>query len=187
MDSILDFIQTKLEIYFHQKFGPQGAVIGFLASGNWDPLTFSDNQTTILLVNIEEEKVMRPDNLYQATRGDGSTVRANPEIRLNLYMLFVAKNNDYKEAWKQLHAVIAFFQGHKLFNPTNSPDIPEGIQQLVFELNTPSFSEQNEIWSALKAPYHPSVLFKVRSIFIQEESASTSVEIDNVSLNLGNS
>ncbi len=185
MDKILDFIRGKIEIYLQQKFGQDGSAIGYLASGNWDPLSFTDNQTTILLLNIEEDKVMRPDNFYAATDHTGKMIPNFPEIRLNLYFLFVAKNNDYKEAWKQLSAVISFFQTYRVFSKENAPDLPEEVHKLSFELVTLNFSEQNEVWSALKVPYHPSVMFKARSVTVQTVPADLRADIQIVQPNIG--
>ena len=36
--------------------------------------------------------------------------------------------------------------------------------KLVMELITLPFSEQNEVWSSLRVPYHPSVLYKAKMI-----------------------
>ena len=185
MDRILDFIKNQIEIYLQQKFGQDGSAIGYLASGNWDPLTFTDNQTTILLINVEEDRVMRPDHLYSAKDAEGNKIAAPPELRLNLFILFVAKNNDYKEAWKQLSAIISFFQQKRLFTPENAPELPDDVQTLVFELTTLSFSEQNEVWSALKAPYHPSVMFKVRTVTVQSLPADLRTNIEIIQPNIG--
>jgi hypothetical protein len=185
MDKILDFIKGKIDIFLQQKFGQGSSGIGFLATGNWDPLVFSDNQVTILLINVEEERTMRPPQLHATKDYQGKLIAANPDFQLNLYFLFVAKNNDYKEAWKQLFAIIEFFQTNRSFSPENTPDLPDEVNKLHFELVTLSFSEQNEVWSALKVPYHPSVMFKARSIFIQSSPADLSAEIEIIQTTIG--
>lgn len=185
MDKILEFIRGKIEVFLQQKFGQNTSGIGFLASGNWDPLTFSDNQTTILLINVEEERTMRSDKLFSTKNQAGNTLVSNPEFRLNLYFLFVAKNNDYKEAWKQLFAIIEFFQANRFFDENNTPDLPDVVAKLTFELTTLSFSEQNEIWSALKVPYHPSILIKARSVVIQTAPADLGADVEVIRTNIG--
>ena len=44
------------------------------------------------------------------------------------------------------------------------------------ELTTLPFAEQNEVWSALRTTYHPSVLYKVKMVvFKDEETVATPV------------
>ena len=93
-------------------------------------------------------------------------------------LLLVSKfSTDYIESLKQLTAVVTFFQNNRLFRPQTHPDLPEQIPQLSLELVTLSMSEQNELWSALKVAYHPSVVYKVRLLYIQTEETDLSIEI----------
>ena len=177
MDRILEFIRTKLETRLVFRFGLTNTGIGYHNSTDWDPMTFQNNQISLLLVNIEEEKLMRPDHLYKRKNEAGKLNEVQPELRLNLYLLMVAKFSDNREAWKQLHEVIAYFQAHPFFNADNAPDIPQDVHKLVLELVSMSFSEQNEIWSTLKAPYHPSVLYKIRALIVQEEEISKAATV----------
>lgn len=67
--------------------------------------------------------------------------------------------------------IIQYFQHNRRFNQHNAPTLDEEIEQLVMELTTLPFSEQNEIWNALRSPYLPSVLYKVRMIVFRDEEA----------------
>ena len=162
-------------------------MVDFLASGNWDPLSFADNQLTLLCVNIEEERTMRPDDLYRRNGIDGKPLDVHPEIRLQLYLLFVAKFNDYKEAWKQLFAVIKHFQRNRFFRASTHPDLPDDLEQLVMELVTLPFSEQNELWSALKVTYHPSVLYRAELVMIQDDEVEMAPEVREIQNEVGQS
>jgi hypothetical protein len=88
---------------------------------------------------------------------------------LNLYVLFVARFKEYQDALYNLSRIIRYFQSHRLFNAQNAPALPEGIDQLVLELTTLPFAEQNEVWNALRTTYHPSLLYKVKMVVFQEE------------------
>jgi len=72
-------------------------------------------------------------------------------------------------ALQQLSRVVRYFQNHRVFTRENSPELNEKIPQLVLELITPSFSEQNEIWGALRVSYQPSALYKVRMVVFPDE------------------
>jgi hypothetical protein len=39
------------------------------------------------------------------------------------------------------------------------------------ELVTSPFSEQNEVWNALRTTYHPSVMYRVRMIIPEDEKS----------------
>ena len=64
-----------------------------------------------------------------------------------------------------------------MLNHLNAPELSENIEQLVMELVTLPFSEQNEVWSSLRVTYHPSVLYKVKMVVFQDEDAVGMPEI----------
>ena len=143
-----------------------------------DAVSFKADAVSMLLVRIEEESILRQPDLYSRVAADGSHLRVEPEIRMNLCVLFVARfPEDYGQALHQLSRVIQYFQNHRVFNHDNSPDLQDSISQLILELITPSFAEQNEIWGALRSAYQPSVLYKVKMIVFQDEEAQPVSEV----------
>ena len=134
-----------------------------------DAVGFKAGAVSILLVRIEEDTTMHPPDGYVRVTAKGEHQRIAPEIRLNLYVLFVARfPDDYGRALEQLSTVIRYFQNHRVFNRENSQDLGEDISLLVMELLTPTFAEQNEIWSALRVAYQPSALYKVKMVVFQD-------------------
>lgn len=172
MDTILEFLRRNIDRHLVQRYGPDNTGAVFLPSNGGDPLAFEDGKITLLAVKLEEEKVMRPDHLYRRADESGRTIHVHPELRLNLYLLFVANFTDYLETWKQLTDVAAFFQSNRAFQRTEYPDLPDTLEQLIVEMVSPSFSEQNEIWGALRTTYRPSALYKVRLIILQDQPLS---------------
>ena len=135
-----------------------------------DGVSFTANAVSILLVRIEEETTLRRPDRYTQVSADGVRKRVEPEIRLNLFILFVARfPEDYRLSLQHLSRVVRYFQNHRVFNRENSQGLNEKIPQLVLELMTLSFSEQNEIWGALRAPYQPSALFKVKMVVFPDD------------------
>src|SRR3970282_748475 len=67
-----------------------------------DTVSFKSGAVSILLVRIEEETTLRPPDLYARIAADGSRQRIEPEIRMNLYVLFVARFSEQQRA--ALHA-----------------------------------------------------------------------------------
>lgn len=126
-----------------------------------------NNNLGLALVNIEEERLVR-DAVAHRVNPDNSISHQNPEIRLNLLVLFVAHFNDYKTSLQYISGLIRFFQKKSVFTPDSSPSMPDGMTKLVVELQQMNFEQQNNLWAALGAKYLPSALYKIRAISIQE-------------------
>ena len=61
-----------------------------------------------------------------------------PEVRLNLHVLFLARFKQYEESLRYLSLVIKYFQNHRLIDHHNSPELSDEITQLTIELVTPA-------------------------------------------------
>ena len=110
---------------------------------------------------------------YVRVAADGTHRRVQPDIRINLYVLFVARFSQYEQGLSYLSRIIEHFQAHRVFDHSNAPELSERIERLIMELTTQSFAEQNEIWNALRTTYHPSMLYRVRMVVIREDVAVT--------------
>ena len=172
----LDFLKDQLNGYLGTVDSEQEKVV-FLKGDQMDPVSFASGAVTALLVNLEEENTLRGADPYRRNLPDGTVLRVSSDIRLNLYVLFVARFPLYKDALTSLSRIIQFFQGHRVFGHHNAPGLDESIGQLSMEMVTLPFSEQNEVWNALRITYHPSVLYRVRMVVFQDENAVPIPEI----------
>ncbi|MEF8732836.1 MAG: DUF4255 domain-containing protein [Candidatus Accumulibacter meliphilus] len=153
----------------------------YAGTGNDERVVFKADAVSLALVRIGEETALRQPDHYATVSADGVRQRVEPEIRLNLFVLFVARfPDDYSLSLHHLSRVIRYFQNHRVFNHQNSPDLHPDIPQLVLELVAPSFSEQNEIWGALRTAYQPSALYKVRLVVFRDEDAQPLATIQEV-------
>lgn len=148
---------------------------------------FPANKISMLLVNIQEETTLRPPDLYAAISADGTRRKVQPEIRLDLYVLFVAgfTKSTYQEGLKNLSLVIQYFQNHRVLDHHNTPGLHESIEQLILELVTLPLSQQNEVWNALRTAYHPSVMYRVKMVVFRDDEATTAPEIREQRITLG--
>ncbi len=125
------------------------------------------------LVSIEEERVLKNQNLYRETL-QGTIAKTDPKIMVNLYVLFAANFGDdefgYRESLKFISYVISFFQSHSLFTPTNYPGLEEQVAKLTTELHTLSFEQQNNLWGSLGAKLMSSVMYKVKMLVIYDDN-----------------
>lgn len=142
-----------------------------------ETVDFRLNAISMLLVNIEQETTMRAPDPWLRVAADGTQQRVAPDLRLNLKLLFVARFKGYALGLNQLALVIRFFQGQPVFDHGNTPALPAAIDKLVVELVTLPQHEQNEIWSALRVHYQPSVLYRVRMVVLSDPAAVTPPQI----------
>lgn len=181
IDNILTFLRDQLNEQFTSEMDAEAQVV-FIDGQKMDPLTFKLGAVSVLLINIEEENVLRAPNLYRRVNGVGSTAqtqRINPDIRLNLYVLFVAKYKAYEDSLRSLSHIIQYFQRRPVFRPADDPTLDDGIEKLSVELITLPFAEQNEIWNALRVTYHPSLLYKIKMVVFRDQEAEPLVHIDD--------
>ena len=173
IDLVLGFLQTRLgQALPRGPHGePQEKLFVYAGSDKNDATSFRSDAISALLIRIEEEATLRPPDRYARTAGDGVRQRVEPEIRMNLWVLFVARFPEYGEGLRHLSRVVAYFQNHRVFNQENSPELDDELQQVIVELVTPTFSEQNEIWGSLRAAYLPSVLYRVKLVVFRDPDA----------------
>ena len=186
---ILIFLKNSLNAYMQIKVGWSAEEsredrVVFIDGERMDPLTFQLGAVSVLLINIEEENLLRPSDPYMRISQDGLREKVHPEIRLNLYVLFVARFKQYEEALRHLSIIIQYFQNHRVLNHQNAPELSESIDQLIIELVTLPFADQNEVWNALRTTYHPSVLYKVKMIVFSDENAEAMTQMGEKDLRI---
>jgi hypothetical protein len=159
---------------------PQEDQVVFPVGGAIESINLKLGAISIVLINIEQDNVLRAPDLYRRTGADGRLQEVQPEIRLNLLVLLVAHYQKYEDSLRNLSTVIQYFQNHRLITQRDSPALNENIEQLVVELVTLSFSEQNEVWGALRLPYHPSALYKVKMVVFQAEPALGGTAVEEI-------
>jgi hypothetical protein len=161
-----------------------GDKVVFVDGETMDPISFQLGAVTALLINIEEERVLRSADLHARQAEDGTRQRGQPDVRLILYVLFVARFKKYDSAWEHLSKIIEHFQSTRVLDPASTPDLPAGIEKLVLELVTLGFAEQNEVWSALRTTHHPSVLYRVKLLAYRDRRATEPVPITEQRIDL---
>ena len=125
------------------------------------------------LINIEEERINRAQ-IREVVHGDNGVLGyVNPEIRLQLHLLFVANFKDHDDSVKNISAVISFFQANSVFTPARYPELDASIEKIVFELGSYGFEQLSYIWGYVGTSYRPSVVYRMRLVAIQEDLQQT--------------
>jgi hypothetical protein len=181
----LVFLRKHLDNHIRTSLGdsedePSGSAIVFVDGDQMDPIAFKLGAVTLMLINLEEEKLFRSPDLHTRRNQAGQVERGQPDIRLILHVLFVARFKQYEIAWRYLSKIIEHLQTVRVFDSEVSPELPAGIEKLVLELVTLGFAEQNEVWNALRAAHHPSVLYRVKLINFRDRQTTETTEIQTI-------
>jgi hypothetical protein len=188
IDRALLFLRDQLNAFLAQGGGGAGEgleePVTFVDGDKLDPLTLKTGAINLLLVNLEQELIMRRDDPFVRMLPDGETVRARPDIRLNLLILFVARFHAYEAGVAALASVLEYFQANAVFDGRSAPALDPGIDRLVVELQTLPLTEQNDLWGSLKIAYHPSLLFKVRMVAVRDGDALPGIAVSESRLEL---
>ncbi len=194
--SALEFLTQELNSFIKLKVGdPVGDRIVLSSVTNETGIIIPDKSLGLSLINIEEERTIK-EQRSTYINAVGKTEKRNPEIQLNLYVLITANfqnkktndsSDDYVEGLKQLGYAISFFQSKNVFTKENSPALAgkdPSLTKIVVELYSYSFEQLYNFWTVVGAKYLPSVLYKVKTIRIQENQLLESGDpIEKIHLN----
>lgn len=169
---VLVCLRKRLDDYLRAQLAepgddPTADKVVFLDGDKMDPISFQEGAVSELVINVEEERQLRPADPYAGLQ-DGRLQRKQPDLRLALHVLFVARFKQYDIAWEHLAKVIEYLQTNRTFERDGYPDLPAGVDKLTFELMTQSFTDQNDVWNALRTTYLPSALYRVRLVVLHD-------------------
>ena len=150
-------------------------------TGRW---AIPDDQIGVALVNVEEERALR-SQVPQTQFADGRHVVVEPEIKLNMHLLFAAQFRQYDQGLRQLSLVLTFFQAHPAFTSERNPGLDPRIERLTAELVTLTYEQLNQLWAAIGGKQIPSVVYRFRLVAIQDtEPADVRPPVTVVSVEL---
>lgn len=178
IDATLNFLRDELNKYLVGPDPNNNAedIVEFPDKAPGDSVLMPLDRIVPLLIRIEEEKTVRFDERYIRSKGSENNpfyTRAQPAVPIHLYIFFIARYSNYVNGLRHMSAVIRFFQSRPVFGPTfRADDGSLELPELIAELHTPTFTVQNEIWSALKAPQHPAVMYRVTMLLLEEAETS---------------
>lgn len=149
---------TSLNEYFLKRTGKSAVVEA--DSLTRENIVIPTDKIILTVVGIEEDRVSVTRTYYNADEKNYQ----QPEVRVNLMLLFTSTHAIYDEKLRNLSYVLTFFQTHPLLNnPT------EGIRHLAFELQTLTFEQQSYIWGLLALKYQPCVVYRMRVVALQDK------------------
>lgn len=170
LDVAINFLVDQFNSYLLRRTG--SASLGqVVARGILDEkgnLAIASGTVALSLVNIEEERVLR-EQVPARVFSNGREMVLQPELKLNLTLLFAARMSDYPLTLKALSNVLTFFQSHPAFSADDYPTLDPRIGKIVMELYSVTPETLNQIWASIGAKYQPSVLYRARLLTIQDQ------------------
>ena len=165
----LKFLKDQVLSRLHQDGEPDNVLLISVVNDKGE-YNILPGQVSVSAINIEEEKILKMQ-LPPERRTSDNVQFANPEIKLNVFMMLAANpgKDFYEDALRKLSEAIFLFQGVNVFDRINFPLLDRGIEKLIVDLYTLSFEQQNQLWGSLGAKYIPSVIYKVRLIVIDDQ------------------
>lgn len=145
---------------------------GIGANDQSQPLSDS---IVLTLVRTEEDPSRKNQRNYRAnplaTDNSSGILYRNPPVGLNLYVLITANHANYATALTLLSNVIATFQNRNKLTDDGIVPWPAGAiygdQSLKFSLLSPTFEEENHLWSMLGGKQIPSVLYLIQTANVE--------------------
>jgi hypothetical protein len=130
----------------------------------------------LTLVNVEEERVTKNQlNTRRDPNDPSKLIIANPEIKLNAYILASSNFKNYTKALRRLAYVLRVFQMKNVFSLTDVNDIlglgndaPPILDQVIVDLYSQSLDQQYQFSQSYGNKQIPSVIYKVRLLVIDE-------------------
>jgi Pvc16 N-terminal domain len=163
----LNSITEEINEYFKSKLKipEEKIVLSGLVTQDGKVAIQGENKIIVTLVNLEKETA-RGSNLKTGESFNNSA----PSLNINIYILFSAyfSERNYHESLRFISFIISYFQYKSVFNKSNTPNLDERIEKLIFEITDLNPDALSNMWSTLGAKYMPSVLYKVRMLSFDE-------------------
>lgn len=163
----LNFLTKCLNAYMQREYkAPDGSVVlSRLVENDGSSGEEATNRLILSLVNVEKDTLVQPFSTNGYSTSGQCTVSASP-IYLNLHIILAAnyKGSIYDQALIDLSRGMSFFQNYSVFDHQSNPDMPDGVEKLIVDVENIKIQEMNNLWSSIGTKYMPSVLYKVRTI-----------------------
>lgn len=186
---VLVFLRQHLDEHLRVEMGGAADDAGddkvvFVDGDKFEPISFKLGAVTLLLINVEEERILRNADPYVRINENGTPERVQPDIRLVLHVLYIARFKQYETSWEYLSRIIEHFQTERVMDRESEPTLPAGVEKLVFELMTLGFADQNEVWNALRTTHLPSILYRVKLVAFRDRKPAVLPTVTDTSVDL---
>lgn len=169
VEELREFLEARINA------SPEQVVLGNIMNQDGSVAINGEDRLVVSLINVER------DGSHQG-KGGQTFDGAPPPVHVNVYLLFSAyfRNPNYVEALKFLSGVVGFFQSKTIFDHHNTPELSANTSQVRVEIVNVDWRELSNLWAAIGAKYVPSVLYRIRSLEMNEDRIVDEVPAVNV-------
>jgi hypothetical protein len=170
LDLALQFLKDQLNSYIVTRTG--SATVEVKMSRVVDDMgkyAIDEGSIGATIINIEEDRILK-NHLPEYNNLNGQHRVMEPELKLNLDVMFAANLKLYDVALKYISYVLTFFQSHPFFMPEQYPSLDPRIEKLTMELRSLSYEQLNQVWAFIGGKQLPSVIYRVRMVALQDEA-----------------
>ncbi len=168
LDVATKFLISELNTYLLARTDSDAVTVEFCKvvddAGKW---AIPEDHVGVSIIHIEEDRTFKAQ-LPATTLVNGQHVVLEPEVKVNLHLLFSANFKTYEQAIKYISLVLTFFQARTVFSQDAYPNLDPRIYKLTAELQTLNYEQLNQVWAFVGAKQLPSVIYKVRLVVIQD-------------------
>ena len=179
INKVLQFLTDQLGLKLNKANEPKNLLLTSIVNEKGE-LNIEAGKIALTLVNIDEERALKAQLPRDRRNGD-QVEFANPEIRLNLFIMLAANpgGDNYNTALERLSIAMLYFQGTSFFNRAKYAALAADpiIEQISVELHSLSFEQQNQLWGSLGAKYLPSAIYKVRVVIMADTTFGPPVPV----------
>jgi hypothetical protein len=160
----------------------------------------AESRSAIILsiVNIEEDKTLKNQNLYQPHNNSHVARYKKAPQNLIVSVLFTSFNKDnksYGDGLNKLEFIVRYLQSNTVFyygdtgffEQTEAPPASaSSLNKLIIDMVSMKPEQLNQMWSYLGNKYMPSILYSIKLILIQNEDRKLDPDrkVDKVEIGL---
>ena len=158
---VIPIIADELNDYLESKFdtSDEPVILSNILNQDGSIAVREENKVIVSLINIERDG----SNLM----GGGGLTAGDQPIHVNLYVLFSAYFTNYFESLKFISGVIGFFQ--------SNPSFMVDGNNILAEMHNIDFRDMSNIWTGFGAKYLPCVLFRFRTLNMDDDRINDEV------------
>lgn len=176
LDIALKFIRDEANAYLLARTGSNTVAVNLCRLvDDTGKVAYATESIAASVLNLEEERTLK-SHLPEYTYTNGQHIKREPDLKLNLYLMFAANFRVYEEGFKYLSYLLTYYQANPSFTQEEFPALDSRIQKLVMELQSPTFDNLNQIWTFIGGKQQPSILYKLRMVVLQPD-APTGVQL----------
>lgn len=182
LDLALKAIAKQLNEHVHRKFDLDEDVVVLSAPFDADGGSASqlNNKIVVFLANIHKDSFPHASE-RQPVAMDGANFLYAPPLYLNLYVMIGAYFDSarYADSLRFLSCAVSCFQAKPMLDQNNTPDLGEGIDKLILDIENVSIHELSNLWGIMGGKYIPSILYRVRMLTVAEAGIQSRAAISS--------